>query len=253
MLVLLVPDLLAARRHHRHAAAARCASSRRRRMHLAMLLAAIFAADGRAALVRRRSQPALLDHRPAGGRQLHRPACHAAGAAHLGGRGAVAAAGAVLVGGARGQLARYALWRSAATSVVAVVGRGLLPGRDADSLLVAPTELTRETPYLADHIAATRRGVGHRQRRAPRPGRRRQPHPRPTSGPTRRPSTTCGSGTATRCCRRSGSCRRSAPTTTSVSIDDDRYWVDGNYRQVLLSPRELNSARCRPGPSSTST
>src|SRR5437667_140260 len=27
-----------------------------------------------------------------------------------------------------------------------------------------------------------------------------------------------------------------------VSVDDDRYWIDGQYRQVLLSPRELNSA-----------
>ena len=25
-------------------------------------------------------------------------------------------------------------------------------------------------------------------------------------------------------------------------MDDDRYWVDGKYRQVLLSPRELNPA-----------
>jgi uncharacterized membrane protein (UPF0182 family) len=27
-----------------------------------------------------------------------------------------------------------------------------------------------------------------------------------------------------------------------VSVDDDRYWIDGTYRQVLLSPRELNPA-----------
>ena len=27
-----------------------------------------------------------------------------------------------------------------------------------------------------------------------------------------------------------------------VSVDDDRYWIDGKYRQVLLSPRELNAA-----------
>ena len=26
-----------------------------------------------------------------------------------------------------------------------------------------------------------------------------------------------------------------------VSVDDDRYWIDGQYRQVLLSPRELNT------------
>ena len=38
-----------------------------------------------------------------------------------------------------------------------------------------------------------------------------------------------------------------------VSVDDDRYWMDGKYRQVLLSPRELNAARSRPGRSSTST
>jgi uncharacterized protein len=25
-----------------------------------------------------------------------------------------------------------------------------------------------------------------------------------------------------------------------VSVDDDRYWIDGKYRQILLSPRELN-------------
>jgi uncharacterized membrane protein (UPF0182 family) len=27
-----------------------------------------------------------------------------------------------------------------------------------------------------------------------------------------------------------------------VSVDDDRYWINGQYRQVLLSPRELNTA-----------
>src|SRR6185503_3650399 len=27
-----------------------------------------------------------------------------------------------------------------------------------------------------------------------------------------------------------------------ISVDDDRYWIDGKYRQVLLSPRELNAA-----------
>jgi uncharacterized membrane protein (UPF0182 family) len=27
-----------------------------------------------------------------------------------------------------------------------------------------------------------------------------------------------------------------------LSVDDDRYWIDGRYRQVMLSPRELNTA-----------
>ena len=43
--------------------------------------------------------------------------------------------------------------------VVAVVGRGLFP-LAMQKLLVAPTELTRETPYLRYHILATRQAWG---------------------------------------------------------------------------------------------
>ena len=58
---------------------------------------------------------------------------------------------------------------------------------------------------------------------------------------TRRRSRTCGSGTTSRCSTRSARSRRSAPTTTSSSVDNDRYTIDGEYRQVMLSARELNS------------
>ena len=125
--------------------------------------------------------------------------------------------------------------------VVAVVGRGLFP-LAMQKLVVAPTELTRETPYLRYHIARHPRRPGGSTAWRPASSTARPISRWPTSGPTRRPSRTCGSGTGTRCCRPSASCRRSAPTTTSSRVDDDRYWIDGKYRQVLLSPRELNAA-----------
>ena len=66
--------------------------------------------------------------------------------------------------------------------------------------------------------------------------------PRPTSAATPPRSTTCGCGITSRCSKPSARSRRSAPTTSSASVDNDRYRVDGQLRQVMLSARELNSA-----------
>jgi len=107
--------------------------------------------------------------------------------------------------------------------------------------VVAPTELTRETPYLRNHIAATRQAWGL------------------DSVDTRELG---GEADLTL-----ASIQANAPTIENVrlwdrepllqtfgqlqeirtyydfvSVDDDRYWIDGKYRQVLLSPRELNAA-----------
>ena len=107
--------------------------------------------------------------------------------------------------------------------------------------VVAPTELTRETPYLRHHIAATRQAWGL------------------DSVEVRELGGEAGLTLA--------DIRANAPTIENVrlwdrdpllrtfgqlqeirtyydfvSVDDDRYWIDGNYRQVLLSPRELNVA-----------
>ena len=38
-----------------------------------------------------------------------------------------------------------------------------------------------------------------------------------------------------------------------VAVDNDRYMIDGKYRQIMLSARELNSRACRAAPGSTST
>jgi hypothetical protein len=151
---------------------------------------------------------------------------------------ALLAGGAILIGGVRGQLFRYGLFGVGGYLAVAIIGRGLLPAA-IQKLVVAPTELTRETPYLRYHIAATRQAWGL------------------DSVETRDLSDEADLTLA--------DLRTNAPTLENVrlwdrdpllqtfgqlqeirtyydfvSVDDDRYWIDGKYRQVLLSPRELN-------------
>ncbi len=153
---------------------------------------------------------------------------------------AVLVAIALLVGGLRRQLALYALVTIGGYIGVAFIGRGLLP-LAIQNFIVAPTELTRETPYLRHHIVATRHAWGL------------------DSVETRE----LGGGAELT----QADIRANAPTIENVrlwdrdpllltfgqlqeirtyydfvSVDDDRYWIDGKYRQVLLSPRELNAA-----------
>src|SRR4051794_33986687 len=150
----------------------------------------------------------------------------------------IIAALAVIFGAVRRELGRYALLAIGAYLVIAVVGRGLVPGF-VQKFLVSPTELTRETPYLRSHILATRQAWGL------------------DSVETRELT---GESNLTM-----ADIRANAPTIDNVrlwdrdpllqtfgqlqeirtyydfvSVDDDRYWIDGKYRQVLLSPRELN-------------
>jgi uncharacterized protein len=153
---------------------------------------------------------------------------------------AVVVAITVLVGAARRRLALYGALAVGAYVAVALVGRGLVP-LAMQKFVVAPTELTRETPYLRHHIVATRQAWGL------------------DSVDTRELS---GGAALTL-----ADIRANAPTIENVrlwdrepllqtfgqlqeirtyydfvSVDDDRYWIDGKYRQVLLSPRELNVA-----------
>lgn len=153
---------------------------------------------------------------------------------------ALIAAGVVLAGGVRGHLLRYSAWAVVGYLAVALVGRGLFP-LVMQKLLVAPTELTRETPYLRYHIAATRAAWG-------------------LDSVEVRDLGDAGNLTL-------ADIRANAPTIDNVrlwdrdpllqtfgqlqeirtyydflNVDDDRYWIDGKYRQVLLAPRELNAA-----------
>ncbi|MEO8636421.1 MAG: UPF0182 family protein [Gemmatimonadales bacterium] len=153
---------------------------------------------------------------------------------------ALLAAAFVIAGGMRGRLLRFGGLALLGYLASAILGRGLFPAA-MQKLIVAPTELTRETPYLVSHIAATRQAWGI------------------DSVDTRELDGEANLSLA--------DIRANAPTIENVrlwdrdpllqtfgqlqeirtyydfvSVDDDRYMIDGKYRQVLLSPRELNVA-----------
>ncbi len=107
-------------------------------------------------------------------------------------------------------------------------------------LVVAPNELVKETPQLAFHIAATRRAWGLDRVVT-----------RDLTGETALTQGDIAANQATilnvRLWDREPLLQTFAQLQEIrtyydfVSVDDDRYWIDGQYRQVLLSPRELNS------------
>jgi uncharacterized membrane protein (UPF0182 family) len=153
---------------------------------------------------------------------------------------AVLSALSVLVGGLRRQLGRYVVLAIGGYLAVAFLGRGLFP-LAMQKFLVAPTELTRETPYLRYHIAATRQawGIDSVESRELTAGGSLTMADIKANGPTienvrlwdREPLLMTF-----------GQLQEIRTYYDFVSVDDDRYWVDGKYRQVLLSPRELNVA-----------
>lgn len=153
---------------------------------------------------------------------------------------ALIAAAVVLAGAVRGRLAQYGLWAVAAYAVVGVVGRGLFPAA-MQGFIVAPTELTRETPYLKNHIIATRQAWGLDSVEV----KELQGEAGLTLASIRANGPTIEN---VRLWDRDpllltfGQLQEIRTYYDFVSVDDDRYWIDGKYRQVLLSPRELNAA-----------
>ena len=153
---------------------------------------------------------------------------------------AAIAAVAMLVGGLRRKLVLYAAVAVATYLVIGVLGRGALPAV-VQKLVVAPTELTRERPYLEHHIRATRRAWGLDSVEL-----------RDLSSEATLTLADIRANPATienvRLWDREpllqtfGQLQEIRTYYDFVSVDDDRYWIDGKYRQVLLSPRELNPA-----------
>jgi uncharacterized protein len=161
--------------------------------------------------------------------------------------GLYASAAAALVGAAvlvfyatRLRLVRGAVLAVAGFALVSVVGRGIYPAA-VQRLRVDPTELTRERPYLQHHIEATRRAWGLDNVVS-----------REISGGQQLTLDDLRANAATvenvRLWDREpllqtlGQLQEIRTYYDFVSVDDDRYWINGRYRQVLLSVRELNSA-----------
>jgi uncharacterized protein len=153
---------------------------------------------------------------------------------------AVLAAVAVVIGAMRRQLGRSALLAIGGYLAVAILGRGLFPGV-MQKFLVAPTELTRETPYLKHHIAATRQAWGLDSVEI----RELTAAPTLTLADIKANAATIEN---VRLWDREpllqtfGQLQEIRTYYDFVSVDDDRYRIDQKYRQVLLSPRELNAA-----------
>jgi len=153
---------------------------------------------------------------------------------------ALVAIGLVIYGAARGRMLRRLATAAILYAAVGIVGRALLP-LTVQKLSVLPNELDKETPYLQRHIAATRAAWG-----------------------LDKVQTRSLSGEAT---LTMADIKGNRPTINNVrlwerdllqqtfkqlqeirtyydflSVNDDRYTIDGDYRQVHLSVRELNSA-----------
>jgi len=153
---------------------------------------------------------------------------------------ALIAAVVVLVGAGRHRLDRFGLWAVLGYLGAVLLGRGAFPLL-MQKFIVAPTELTRETPYLRHHIAATRQAWGLDSVET-----------RELDGEADLTLANLRANTATienvRLWDREpllqtfGQLQEIRTYYDFISVDDDRYWIDGKYRQVLLSPRELNVA-----------
>ncbi len=123
--------------------------------------------------------------------------------------------------------------------VVSVLARGLVPAA-YQKLVVSPNELTREAPYLRNHIAATRKAWGLDSVTS-----------RDLSGERQLTQADIRANSATvdnvRLWERPllqqtfSQLQEIRTYYDFVSVDDDRYQIDGRYRQVHLAARELNS------------
>lgn len=161
-------------------------------------------------------------------------------AMHLVAIAALLAAAMVIYGLLRRKLAFYTVVSVVSYAVFSVVVGGLFPAA-MQRFIVAPTELTREAPQLQKYITATRRawdldsvetrdlnGIGNL-----------------TLNDIRSNSATIQN---VRLWDREpllqtfGQLQEIRTYYDFVNVDDDRYMIDGRYRQVMLAPRELNSA-----------
>lgn len=158
----------------------------------------------------------------------------------LAGVAALAGAGLVLWGVRTQRVARGALIAGGLYLGVSLLGVGVYP-QIVQRLIVAPNELAKETPQLAYHIEATRRAwaldrvvtrdLTGEARLTERDIRANRPTIDNVRLWDRDPLL-----------QTFGQLQEIRTYYDFVSVDDDRYSIDGQYRQVMLSPRELNPA-----------
>ena len=145
----------------------------------------------------------------------------------------------VIVGIAREKLVWAAVSGTVFYVVVSILARGIVPAA-YQKFIVSANELTREAPYLRTHIAATRKAWGLDAVTS-----------RDLSGEVRLSMAEIKANAATvdnvRLWERAllqqtfSQLQEIRTYYDFVSVDDDRYMIDGRYRQVHIAARELNS------------
>ena len=153
---------------------------------------------------------------------------------------AVIGAALVVYGILRSEPAKYAGIGAAIYLLTSIVAGGIVPSL-YQKLIIAPNELTRERPYLTDHINATRKAWGLDKIES-----------QDLSGEARLSMADIQNNAATvdnvRLWERDllkqtfGQLQEIRTYYDFVSVDDDRYTIDGHYRQVHIAARELNAA-----------
>jgi uncharacterized protein len=153
---------------------------------------------------------------------------------------ALVAAGLVIYGAVRDKLIWFGFLGIVGYAAVGIVSRVLLPAA-AQRFVVAPSELTRERPYLQRHIAATRRAW----RLDSVATRELEGDVQLTMADVRANAPTIDN---VRLWERDllkqtfGQLQEIRTYYDFASVSDDRYMIDGRYRQVHISARELNTA-----------
>jgi uncharacterized membrane protein (UPF0182 family) len=153
---------------------------------------------------------------------------------------ALLGAGLVIYGMLRKKIVWYTVMSFVAYVAVSFVVGGIFPW-GMQRFVVEPTELTREAPQLRHHIKATRAAWGIDK-----------VEPRTLTGDAKLTLADVRANASTvenvRLWDRDpllqtfGQLQEIRTYYDFISVDDDRYVVNGRYRQVLLSPRELNTA-----------
>jgi len=151
---------------------------------------------------------------------------------------ALVGAALVLYGMLRKKIVWFTLLAAGAYMAVSIIAGGLYPWA-VQRFVVEPTELTRETPQLRHHIRATRRAWGLDKVET-----------RDLTGDAQLSLNDIRANSPTienvRLWDRDpllqtfGQLQEIRTYYDFISVDDDRYLIDGRYRQVMLSPRELN-------------
>src|SRR6266566_1528491 len=158
----------------------------------------------------------------------------------LAGLAALVGAALVVAGARSKRLGRNALLAVAIYFGVSLLGVVVYPAV-VQRLIVAPNELSKETPQLRYHIDATRRAWGLDRVLV----RDLSSEAALTERDIQANRTTIDN---VRLWDRDpllqtfGQLQEIRTYYDFVSVDDDRYIIDGRYRQVMLSPRELNAA-----------